>query len=103
MRNGAFDSPIRHLRKDLQSVARDAEELLRATADVTNDRVQQARARTEKTVRQAFDNLYDRRMQRRVRKYARYTDSYVRDHSWGIIGAVAGLALILGLFAGRRD
>jgi len=102
MRNGAFDSPIRHLRKDLQSVARDAEELLRATADVTNDRVQEARARTEKTVRQAFDNLYDRRMQRRVRKYARYTDMYVRDHSWGIIGAVAGVALIVGLLA-RRD
>lgn len=102
MRNGAFDSPIRHLRKDLQSVARDAEELLRATADVTNDRVQEARARAQKTVRQAFDHLYDRRMQRRVRKYARYTDSYVRDHSWGIIGAVAGVALIVGLLA-RRD
>lgn len=102
MRNGAFDSPIRHLRKDLQSVARDAEELLRATADVTNERVQEARARTQKTVRQAFDNLYDRQMQRRVRKYARYTDAYVRDHSWGIIGAVAGIALIVGLLA-RRD
>jgi ElaB/YqjD/DUF883 family membrane-anchored ribosome-binding protein len=102
MRNGAFDTSIRHLRKDLQSVARDAEELLRATADVTNDRVQEARARTEKTVKQAFDNLYDRRMQRRVRKYARYTDTYVRDHSWGIIGAVAGVALIVGLLA-RRD
>lgn len=102
MRNGAFDSPIRHLRKDLQSVARDAEELLRATADVTNERVQEARARTQKTVRQAFDNLYDRRMQRRVRKYARYTDSYVRDHSWGIIGAVAGVALIVGLLARRE-
>lgn len=102
MRNGAFDTPLRHLRKDLQSVARDAEELLRATADVTNDRVQEARARTEKTVKQAFDNLYDRRMQRRVRKYARYTDTYVRDHSWGIIGAVAGVALIVGLLT-RRD
>jgi ElaB/YqjD/DUF883 family membrane-anchored ribosome-binding protein len=102
MRNGAFDSPIRHLRKDLQSVARDAEELLRATADVTNERVQEARARTQKTVRQAYDHLYDRRMQRRVRKYARYTDEYVRDHSWGIIGAVAGVALIVGLVT-RRD
>lgn len=102
-RNGAFESPIRHLRKDLQSVARDAEELLRATADITNDRVQQARSRTQKTVQRAFDNLYDRRLQRRVRKYARYTDMYVRDHSWGIIGAVAGVALLVGLLAGRRD
>jgi ElaB/YqjD/DUF883 family membrane-anchored ribosome-binding protein len=102
MRNGAIDSPIRHLRKDLHSVARDAEELLKATADVANDRVQQARSRTEKTVKQAFDNLYDRRMQRRVRKYARHTDTYVRDHSWSIIGAVAGLALLVGLLT-RRD
>jgi ElaB/YqjD/DUF883 family membrane-anchored ribosome-binding protein len=102
MRNGAFEPPIRHLRKDLQNVARDAEQLLRATADVANDRVQEARARTEQTVKQAFDNLYDRRMQRRVRRYARYTDNYVRDHSWGIIGAVAGIALLVGLLA-RRD
>ncbi|MBM0105089.1 DUF883 family protein [Steroidobacter sp. S1-65] len=102
-RNGAFESPIRHLRRDLQNVARDAEELLRATADITNHRVQRARARTEKTVKQAFDHLYDRRMKRRVRKYARETDMYVREHSWGIIGAVAGVALLLGLLAGRRD
>jgi ElaB/YqjD/DUF883 family membrane-anchored ribosome-binding protein len=102
MRNGAIDSPIRHLRKDLHSVARDAEELLKATADVANDRVQLARSRTEKTVKQAFDNLYDRRMQRRVRKYAKHTDTYVRDHSWSIIGAVAGIALVVGLLT-RRD
>jgi ElaB/YqjD/DUF883 family membrane-anchored ribosome-binding protein len=103
MRNGSFDSPLRHLRSDLQSVARDAEELLRATADVTNDRVQEARARTEKTVKQAFDHLYDRKMRRRIRKYASETDAYVRDHSWGIIGAAAGLALLIGLLASRRD
>lgn len=102
MRNGAFESPIRHLRKDLHAVARDAEELLRATADVASDRVQEARARTEKTVKYAFDNLYDRRMQRRVRKYARQADSYVRDNSWSVIGAVAGIALIVGLLS-RRD
>lgn len=102
MRNGAFDSPIRHLRKDLQCVARDAEELLRATADVANDRVQEARARTQKTVQQALDHLYDRRMRRRVRKYTRSTEAYMRDHTWGIMGAVAGVALLVGLLA-RRD
>lgn len=102
MRNGAFDTPMRNLRNDLQSVARDAEELLRATADVANDRVQQARARAEKTVKQAYDHLYDRRMRRRLRRYARDTDAYVRDHSWGVIGAVAGVALLIGLLV-RRD
>jgi|ADGO01.1.fsa_nt_gi ElaB/YqjD/DUF883 family membrane-anchored ribosome-binding protein len=102
MRNGAFDSPMRNLRNDLQNVARDAEALLRATADVANDRVQEARARAEKTVKQAFDHLYDRRLRRRMRRYVRRTDDYVRDHSWGVIGAVAGVALLVGLLM-RRD
>lgn len=102
MRNGALHSPIRNLRKDLHSVARDAEELLKATADVTNERVQEARTRAQKTLAQALDNVYDRRLRRRVRRYARNTDTYVRDHSWSVIGAVAGVALIIGLLS-RRD
>jgi ElaB/YqjD/DUF883 family membrane-anchored ribosome-binding protein len=102
MRNGALHSPMRNLRNDLRNVARDAEELLKATADVTNDRVQEVRTRAQKTVSTALDNLYGRRLNRRVRRYARYTDMYVRDHSWSVIGAVAGVALIIGLLA-RRD
>ena len=74
MRNGALHSPIQDLRKDLHNVARDAEELLKATADVTGERVQEVRARTEKTVRQAFDHLYDARLRRRVRRAAHQTD-----------------------------
>jgi ElaB/YqjD/DUF883 family membrane-anchored ribosome-binding protein len=103
MKNGALRSPIRHLRKDLHAVARDAEALLKATADVTNDRVQEARGRTEKTVRQAFDHLYDDRLDRRVRKAARNADEYIRSHTWGVLGAVAGVALLIGLLAGRRS
>ncbi len=102
MRNGALHSPMRNLRNDLRSVARDAEELLRATADVTNDRVQEARTRAQKTVGQALDHLYGQRLNRRMRRYANYTDTYVRDHSWSVIGAVAGVALLIGLLI-RRD
>lgn len=103
MRNGsALHSPMKDLRKDLEAVARDAEALLKATADVTGEQIQEARARTQATLRNTFDNLYDRRMQRRVRKLASHTDNYVRDHSWSVIGAAAGVALIVGLLA-RRD
>ena len=62
MRNGALHSPLKNLRKDLYAVARDAEALLKATAEVTNDRVQEVRARTEKTLRAAFDHLSDDRL-----------------------------------------
>jgi ElaB/YqjD/DUF883 family membrane-anchored ribosome-binding protein len=102
MRNGALHSPIRNLRKDLRNVARDAEELLRATADVTNDRVQEARNRTQKTVSRALDQFYGQRLHRKVRHYSRYADTYVRDHSWSVIGAVAGVALLIGLLTRRE-
>jgi ElaB/YqjD/DUF883 family membrane-anchored ribosome-binding protein len=93
---------MKDLRKDLEAVARDAEALLKATADVAGDHIQEARARTQATLKTTFDNLYDRRMQRRVRRIARTTDSYVRDHSWSVIGAAAGVALLVGLLT-RRD
>jgi ElaB/YqjD/DUF883 family membrane-anchored ribosome-binding protein len=102
VRNGAMNSSMKHLRRDLHAVARDAEQLLRATANVSGDRIQDVRDRTQKTVRQAFDHLYDDRLQRRVRRAARNTDSYVRDNPWGIIGAAAGIGLIIGLLS-RRD
>ena len=103
MWNGsALHSPMKDLRHDLQAVARDAEALVKATANVTSDHVQEARTRTQDALQTAFDNLYNRRMQRRVRKLARNTDTYVRDHPWSIIGAAAGVALLVGLLT-RRD
>jgi len=93
---------MRDLRKDLRLVARDTEALLKATADVTGDRVQEARASAEKSLHNILEHVYDRRMQRRVRRMARHTDAYVRDHSWSMIGAVAGVALLVGLLV-RRD
>lgn len=102
MRNGAFHSPLKNLRKDLSAVARDAEALLGATADSSSSRVQEVRERTERTLRRALDHLDGERLQRRMRKAARRTDSYVRDHSWGAIGLVAGIGLFIGWLARRE-
>jgi ElaB/YqjD/DUF883 family membrane-anchored ribosome-binding protein len=102
MKNGALNTSFKDLRNDLQAVARDAEALLKATSDVTGERVDEIRARTQETVRRAYDNLYDRKMQRRVRRIARDTDSYVRDNSWSAIGIAVGVGLLIGLIT-RRD
>jgi ElaB/YqjD/DUF883 family membrane-anchored ribosome-binding protein len=102
MRNGALHSPIQDLRKDLRNVARDAEALLKATADVTGERVQEVRNRTEKTVRQAFDHLYDARLDRRMRNAARQTDRYVRERPWTVIGAAVGIGVLVGLLTRRH-
>jgi len=102
MRNGALQTPLNDLRKDLQAVARDADALLRATSDVAGEKVQLARSKTEETVRQAFDTLYGPGFQRKAKNLVRATDTYVRDHSWSIIGIAAGAALVIGLLSTRR-
>ena len=100
--NGALRSPLKNLRRDLYAVARDAEALLKATADVTNDRVQEMRARTEKTLREAMDHLDSDRLRAQVRRAAEGADVYVRERPWAIVGAAAGVGLLIGLLM-RRD
>jgi len=100
--NGALHSPLKNLRKDLYAVARDAEALLKATAEVTNERVQEARERTEKTVRAAMDALSNDRLRNQVRRAAETTDEYVRERPWAMMGAAVGIGLLIGLLM-RRD
>jgi ElaB/YqjD/DUF883 family membrane-anchored ribosome-binding protein len=100
--NGALHSPLKNLRKDLYAVARDAEALLKATAEVTNERVQEVRSRTEKTVRAAMETLSNDELRNRVRRAAESTDEYVRERPWAMIGAAAGVGLLIGLLL-RRD
>jgi ElaB/YqjD/DUF883 family membrane-anchored ribosome-binding protein len=102
MKNGALNTSLKDLRGDLQAVARDAEALLKATADVTGERIDEIRARTQETVRRAYDHLYDRNMQKRVRRVAREADTYIRDNSWSAIGIAVGVGLLIG-FLTRRD
>ena len=102
MRNGALHSPLKNLRKDLYAVARDAEALWKATAEVTNDRVQEVRERTEKTLRAALDHLDQDRLRAQVRRVAESTDDYVRQRPWAMVGAAAGVGVLIGLLL-RRD
>lgn len=95
MNNGALQASFNDLRNDLQAVARDAEALLKVTADVGGERISEIRTRTEGTLRRAYDHLYERNLQ--MRQLARDTDSYVRDHSWSAIAVAAGAGLLIGL------
>jgi ElaB/YqjD/DUF883 family membrane-anchored ribosome-binding protein len=99
MNTEALNTSFNDLRNDLQAVARDAEALLKETADVGGERVSEIRTRTEDTLRRAYDHLYERNMQ--MREFARQTDSYVRDHSWSAIAVAAGVGLLIGLLITR--
>lgn len=98
------DDPRDQLATDLRAVVADAEELLKATAGLTGDRVTAARARAEETVQSAVRRLgeLDESVIDEVRDAAGTVDRYAHDHPWGVAGAAALAGLLLGVLVSRR-
>jgi ElaB/YqjD/DUF883 family membrane-anchored ribosome-binding protein len=92
------------LMQDLQAVLEDADALLRATAGQAGEKVQQARARAEETVRHARERLLEAQedITLRAREVAQEADQYVRENPWRAVGVAAGVAFLIGLIVGRR-
>ena len=101
MNTNLHDS-MRGLRKDFGAVARDTEDLVRATADIANDRIQEIRTHAQQSLQQVRESLNGAEISRRARVAAQNADTYVGEHKWGFIGAAAGAGLLLGLFARRH-
>jgi ElaB/YqjD/DUF883 family membrane-anchored ribosome-binding protein len=92
------------LAADMKSIIADAEELLKATASATGDRILAARARAEeslKSARERLSNLDDAAMAQ-VKEVAKSADDYVREHPWGAVGIAAVAGLLLGVMITRR-
>ena len=89
---------------DMKTVIADAEELLKATAGATGERIGVARARAEETLRSAREKLagLDDAVIDRAKDAARAADDYVREHPWGAVGIAAGAGLLIGLLVSRR-
>lgn len=89
---------------DLAAVIRDAENLLRATASQTGDRVDEVRARAEESVRAAKARLagVEQEALERARVIATDADQYVRGNPWQAVGIAAGIGVLVGLLISRR-
>ena len=89
---------------DLTAVIRDAENLLRATAAQTGDKVEEIRARAEESVRQAKERLagIEDEALKHARVLAGEADQYVRGNPWQAVGIAAGIGLVLGVLMMRR-
>ena len=88
----------------LHTVVRDAESLLKATAAQTGEKIDEARAHAEESVRAAKARLagVEDEALERARELAQDADKYVRGNPWGAVGVAAGLGLVLGLLLSRR-
>ena len=89
---------------DMKAVIADAEDLLRATAGVTGDRIAAVRARAEETLRSARQRIarIDEAVIDQAKEAARSADSYVRDHPWGAVGVAAVAGILVGVLIARR-
>lgn len=92
------------LMADLRMVVADAEELLKATASQTGERIVAARARAEESLKTAKARLAEVQAAAvaRAKATARATDEYVHENPWKAIGIAAVAGLLLGALIARR-
>ena len=92
------------LKQDLQTVVADAEELIRATASQTGERVEKIRVRAEDSLRSARARLAEAGSAagESARRTAGDVDDKVHRHPYAAAGIAAGISLLVGLLIGRR-
>lgn len=93
-----------HMKRELRSLADDAQELLRHTVRDAGSEFNAARARLEQGLDAARGRLEatEEAARRRFGTAARATGDYVHEHPWTTIGAVVGVGLLIGVLLARR-
>jgi ElaB/YqjD/DUF883 family membrane-anchored ribosome-binding protein len=92
------------LMEDMRTVITDAEELLKATANQTGERIAAARAKAGESLENARIRLAEAQdtVVEKVRVAAKTTDDYVHDNPWQAVGFAAAIGLVLGALISRR-
>lgn len=92
-----MNTPAEKLVGDVKILAADVEELIKATAAQTGERIAEARARASAALERARTAALEGGKQA-----ARAADQYVRQNPWSAISISAGIGLLIGLLIGRR-
>jgi len=93
----------RRLVSDLKRVVRDAEDLLKATADQTGEKLNEIRSRLTGALESAkatYESVQEK-VQGEAVAAAKATDRVVRDHPYESIGTAFGLGLLIGVLVAR--
>lgn len=91
--------------KDFRAVVMDTEELLKATANQTGDRIAAARARMEESLASTKKQLaeLEEKVLEKAKAAAQATDRMVHENPWKSVGIAAAVGLLLGMLIRRRD
>lgn len=85
---------------DLRVLMRDAEELLKATASETGEKMREMRGRLTAVLESA--KVTCARLQDKTVEAVKATDHVIREHPYESIGIGFGLGLLIGVLVGRR-
>ena len=85
---------------DLKNVARDAEDLIKATAGEISEKTRDARARLATALESAKESC--ERWEEKAMAGAKVTDQAIRKHPYEAIGLAFGLGVLLGVLATRK-
>ncbi|MCF8149445.1 MAG: DUF883 family protein [Sulfuritalea sp.] len=89
---------------DIKLVIADTEELLRATAGQTGEKIAEIRAKTQDRLAAAKIKMAEAEaaLVDKAKQVGRAADDYVHDNPWRSVGVAAGFGFIVGLLIGRR-
>ena len=88
------------LARDLKTLIRDAEELIKATAGDLGERTREARERLSTALETARNNYHD--LEGKALEGAKATDKMIRAHPYESIGIAFGVGLLIGVLVNRR-
>jgi len=99
-----MNAPREKLAADFQVLMSDVEELARATASQTGDKITELRSRVQRAAADLRPRLaeLDIQIREKAKVAAATTDEYVHDHPWSAVGVSAGIGIIIGILIGRR-
>ena len=100
----ALASSKDELMREFRNLIKDGESLLRSTTNVSGDALAQAREQFRSSLEEARTRIGEasRVAAERGRQAAAATDDYVRANPWTVIGAAAGVGVLVGILVSRR-
>ena len=92
------------LMADLKNVIQDAEAWLRHGGSLTGDELKAAKAKFERTIINAKDDLIrlEEAVVEKTKAAAKATDEYVQENPWKAVGLGAALGVVVGLLIARK-
>lgn len=90
--------------ENLNAAVSEAESLLQSAATAGEERAAAIRDKVEENLRIARDRLQDLEdaLMTKGRAAVQYTDDYVHDHPWQILGAAIAIGVGIGILLNRR-